>query len=202
MKRYLFILFFFGIGCKTVNECYQGYVYDCSHRPVEKASVTENLAKKKITFTDKAGYFKLLRSKGIVADMIIEKEGYITDTIKTVWSHAGESLDYTFLTKKKDTVKIFPVVSGTVYDRANNKPLDNVQVFDMLGNQLTNTNLNGFFKLNKFPTSESIVLKRDNYRTDSIKLYKVIDKRTQQISFLSDYDNSKYFLAPIKLNDK
>jgi len=202
MKRYLFMLFFFVIGCKTINEYYQGYIYDCSYKPIEKAKVTENLVVKKITFTDKSGYFKLQRSKGIIADIIIEKEGYITDTIQTVWTHAGESLDYTFLTKEKDTVKIFPIISGIVYDRVNNKPLNNVQVFDMLGNQLTSTNLSGFFKLNKFPISASIVLKRDNYKTDSIKLYKVINERTQQISFLSDYDNNKYFLTPIKLNDK
>lgn len=50
------------------------------------------------------GYFKLYRNLNFIYSLIFSKKGYQIKKIETVWSQSGETVEYTFLNKKTDTI--------------------------------------------------------------------------------------------------
>lgn len=94
---YLLVLFLL-FSCKTkVNNFYQGIVLAQIDKPLEGVTVTEEGRNEKQTITDKNGYFKLDRSSDWLGRLIFIKEGFETDTIPSVWHHAGETTEYNFI---------------------------------------------------------------------------------------------------------
>lgn len=87
-------------SCNGPNEFYQGKVVDEHDNPIEGVIVAEDNIEKQ-TRTNKDGYFKLRRSPEWLGDLIFIKEGYKTDTVPSVWHHAGETIEYNFV--KDDT---------------------------------------------------------------------------------------------------
>lgn len=90
---------------EATNDYYSGIIVDELDRPVANVLVKEDLvdtyAFKKLT--DKNGYFKFKRNEGVLPDIILSKEGFRTDTIPMVWTHAGESVEYADVIKKDST---------------------------------------------------------------------------------------------------
>jgi hypothetical protein len=84
------------------NDYYSGVVVDESGRPVENALVREFIADSSYArqVTDNNGYFEFKRSESILPDMIISKNGFITDTIPLVYSVHGEYLEYSSMILK------------------------------------------------------------------------------------------------------
>ena len=100
---FLFLLPLLLSSCfETTNDYYSGIIVDELDRPVANVLVKEDLvdayAFKKLT--DNNGYFKFKRNEGVLPDIILSKEGFETDTISMVWTHAGESIEYSDLIKK------------------------------------------------------------------------------------------------------
>lgn len=100
---FLFLLPLLLSSCfETTNDYYSGIIVDELDRPVANVLVKEDLvdayAFKKLT--DNNGYFKFKRNEGVLPDIILSKEGFETDTIPMVWTHAGESIEYSDLIKK------------------------------------------------------------------------------------------------------
>lgn len=89
-------------SCSGTHDYYSGTVLDELGRPVENVLVKENLAEKYALrkLTDKKGYFKFKRSKGVLPQVLFSKEGFLTDTIELIWTHAGESYEYANIIKE------------------------------------------------------------------------------------------------------
>ncbi|MCF6351228.1 MAG: hypothetical protein L3J23_09425 [Flavobacteriaceae bacterium] len=66
--------------------------------------VKEMLKNSQFTISDKKGYFKLHKSPNVISDLIFFKEGYIKDTISTVWFQYGETQETRFVNKTPDTI--------------------------------------------------------------------------------------------------
>ncbi len=56
--------------------------------------------------TAKDGYFKLSRRSNTYDYLIFFKKGYKIDTTRTVWVQSGESLGYSFLNERIDTIQL------------------------------------------------------------------------------------------------
>lgn len=98
----IFLLF----SCSGRQEYYHGYVYDgLTRKPLAKVMVKENLpGNAKSTYTDAKGYFKIENKAKSFADLIFSASTYQVDTLPTIWSQHGESLRYSFINSKPDTV--------------------------------------------------------------------------------------------------
>ena len=99
----LIIICFF--SCNSPKDHYSGIVLDELGRPVANVLVKENLVAERAfsKTTDKNGYFEFKRNEGLLPELILSKKGFITDTIYMVFSHAGESLDYSPVIKADST---------------------------------------------------------------------------------------------------
>jgi len=100
------LLVFLIIGCKSKQSFYHGYVFH-GISPLEGVEVKDDLRIQKSVFTDSIGYFKLVKDKDIVSNLIFMKKGYVTDTVKTVWIQSGERGMKRFLNKDADTLYLF-----------------------------------------------------------------------------------------------
>lgn len=105
MKKYLFIFLFIFMNCNSENDYYFGRVLDENNNPVENAIVIEDNFEGK-TKTNNKGYFKLKRNSGWLGNLIFYKEGFKTDTIPSVRSQHGETLNYNFIEKDTTIVKL------------------------------------------------------------------------------------------------
>ena len=90
---------------KSLNY-YHGVVVDNNSIPISNVLVKTEYLKTEPTITNENGYFKLVKSPNTLTSLIFYKEGYLTDTISSVYSHGGETLDYRFINKKIDTVPL------------------------------------------------------------------------------------------------
>ena len=98
--------FYWSENHKLVDN-YRGYIYDFNNEPLEKVRIYEMyLDSAKYAYTDKNGYFLLKRGDlNFVDDLIIEKEGYISDTIYSYSENANRMGNKTrFLMEWSDTV--------------------------------------------------------------------------------------------------
>ena len=103
MKK-IIILLILTANCKQSQEFYHGYVY-YNNKPVSNVFIKEDvLNSSKNTKTDSTGFFKLQKKPSHLSNLIFTKDGFKTDTIKTVWSQHGEKIRYTFLNTKFDTL--------------------------------------------------------------------------------------------------
>jgi len=97
---------FLSYSCsERIHDYHAGFVVDEHGKPIDSALVYEDLNPDYIikTYTDSTGYFKQKRQS--LMDLIVVKEGYLTDTIKMVSHQAGETTDYSPLVKT-DSAKI------------------------------------------------------------------------------------------------
>ncbi len=88
---------------ERIHDYHAGFVVDEQGKPIDSALVYEDLAESHVTktYTDSTGYFKQKRQA--LMDLIVAKEGYLTDTIKVVWHQAGETTEYSPIVKKDST---------------------------------------------------------------------------------------------------
>ena len=91
-------------SCNDQPKYYHGYVLDRKMKPISNVKVIENNKIPLSTITDSTGYFRLNKNPDWLSNLIFLKEGYITDTVRTVWSKHGEKIEYTFLNQNADTV--------------------------------------------------------------------------------------------------
>ncbi len=109
MKKiiFTFLLTTYFVSCKekTLNH-YHGVVVDSNSIPLSGVLVKTRYSKPEITTTNENGYFKLVKSPNTITSLIFSKEGYLTDTIKSVYAHGGENIDYRFINKEIDTIPL------------------------------------------------------------------------------------------------
>lgn len=99
------IIFFLLAGCKPSVNYYQGYIFDEDKRPIPNATISlKSDEDKYYVQSDSLGYFKMVITPFYYDHLIIEKIGYKTDTVKTVWMQSGEKLRYCFLNTTNDTL--------------------------------------------------------------------------------------------------
>lgn len=97
------------VACsQKANVYYSGVVVDDSGTPIEHALVREFIADSSSTrqFTDSNGYFEFKRSESLLPDMIISKDGFISDTIRLVYSIHGEYVEYSPMITKDSSIFI------------------------------------------------------------------------------------------------
>ncbi|WP_237276026.1 hypothetical protein [Tenacibaculum ovolyticum] len=84
---------------------YRGYIYDSKNEPLENVRIHEMDYKLvKYTYTDKKGYFFLKKeSSNFVSNLLLEKEGYVTDTVFS-FSESRFGNKTRFLMEWSDTV--------------------------------------------------------------------------------------------------
>jgi len=191
-KYFLFVLVpAIGISCSN-NQSNFGYVYDgITQKPIEKVKV-ESLPDKTITFTDSAGYFDLKKTAKISSSLIFNKKGYVIDTIETV-SVQHESMRNVFT---GDTSFMLPIINGIIHDNKTKHTLSNVQVYDLLGNNISNSDANGYFELATFKY-QKMIFKKENYLSDTITIYNIAGTQKQVIELTQKVSEKQYFLIPI-----
>ncbi|PKH52571.1 hypothetical protein CXF68_18515 [Tenacibaculum sp. Bg11-29] len=102
---------------------YRGYIYDSKNTPLEKVRIYErHLDSAKYVYTDKNGYFLLKGgSSTFVDDLVLEKEGYITDTVFAFSYNGGRVRNITrFLMEWSDTVRMREVKRIDIPNNGNN----------------------------------------------------------------------------------
>jgi len=191
-KYFLFVLVpAIGISCSN-NQSNFGYVYDgITQKPIEKVKV-ESLPDKTITFTDSAGYFDLKKTAKISSSLIFNKKGYVIDTIETV-SVQHESMRNVFT---GDTSFMLPIINGIIHDNKTKHTLSNVQVYDLLGNNISNSDANGYFELATFKY-QKMIFKKENYLSDTITIYNIAETQKQVIELTQKVSEKQYFLISI-----
>ncbi|WP_162903118.1 carboxypeptidase-like regulatory domain-containing protein [Taibaiella koreensis] len=106
-KRYLSVALLAAlllpVACKSISRFSQGRVIDEEGRPLTGVRVKEMHGMPSAT-TDRNGYFRLDKAPDRIDDLVFEKEGYRNDTIPSVFTHSGESIDYNF--QGKDTTVV------------------------------------------------------------------------------------------------
>lgn len=105
-------LLFFSCS-ERIHDYHAGFVVDEQGKPIDSALIYEDLANnyRIKTYTDSNGYFRQKRQS--LMDLIVAKDGYITDTIKMVSHQAGETTEYSPLVKN-DSAKIVLKADNTV----------------------------------------------------------------------------------------
>ncbi|MNK17603.1 hypothetical protein D3C87_357950 [compost metagenome] len=105
MKNYKLILGTISIALisfscsERIHDYHAGFIIDEQGKPIDSALIYEDLAENYVikTYSDSTGYFKQKRQS--LMDLIVSKEGYLTDTIRMVWHQAGETTEYSTLVK-------------------------------------------------------------------------------------------------------
>lgn len=105
MKCFLVLFVFILLNCQSVSDHYHGKVTDENNIPLKDVIVTLEYTENN-TKTDKKGYFKLKRSSNSLGNLIFNKVGYKIDTIPTVWSQHGETIQYNFLENDTTIVRL------------------------------------------------------------------------------------------------
>ncbi|WP_157578304.1 hypothetical protein [Tenacibaculum ovolyticum] len=86
---------------------YRGYIYNSKNEPLENVRIHEVfIGSTKYAYTDKKGYFYLKKeSSNFVRNLILKKEGYITDTIYSYSANRFRNMSH-FLMEWSDTVRM------------------------------------------------------------------------------------------------
>lgn len=107
MKRITYLFVFLLINSCTPS-VYYGYVYDYDKKiPLEGVSIYDK-HNKKLSKTDKRGYFELPQTKNSSSILIFEKERYKNDTIPSISIQSGEFMKERF---KGERIYLFSVKS-------------------------------------------------------------------------------------------
>ncbi len=105
MKQPIFLLLilvlFYSCGIKF-NDYYSGIVVDEFGKPLDSVLVKEDLVEEFSikTVTDSNGFFKMNRTKDVLANIILSKKGYVSDTIRMVWHQHGETTEFSSIITK------------------------------------------------------------------------------------------------------
>ncbi|WP_447642524.1 MULTISPECIES: hypothetical protein [Chitinophagaceae] len=84
------------LSCKHRNSFYQGRVLDDDSLPIKNIWVKEEMGNDSVQ-TNLNGYFKLPRHPSAINPLVFSGDNYESITIPSVYTHAGESLDYYFV---------------------------------------------------------------------------------------------------------
>ena len=92
--------------CSCRPDFYHGYVYDAdTMQPLPGVSVRENsVSHIQFSNTDEKGYFKIENHTNSHQNLIFSAKGYRVDTMLTIWSQHGETISYSFINIKPDTI--------------------------------------------------------------------------------------------------
>lgn len=99
-------------ACTSTPRFYHGRVADEKGRPLEGVKVKEMLGQQSV-ITNTDGYFQLAKDPARLDDLVFDKKGYHCDTVPTVFTHSGESIDYQFLGKDTTEVTLRPAITPT-----------------------------------------------------------------------------------------
>lgn len=190
--RYSGIILLLPFILTSCKEKYNGYIYDgISRKPLAGVQIYD-IERKKSTSTDAQGYYSLNWDPGFLFS--IKKSNYIIDTLRMNRIITGEHQ-----VKEMDGSKrfLYPQLSGKIYDKKNSLPLKNAEIYTMSGEKIVSTDANGHFELSRFPPSDKLVLKKENYQNDTVLLFKVKDPKIQQIELLQPSKNIKFYLTPL-----
>ena len=103
------------IWCSSCRpDFYHGYVYDAeTMQPLSGVNVKENsVSPIQFSHTDEKGYFKIENHTNSYRDLIFSAKGYRVDTMLTIWSQHGETISYSFINNKPDTVFLQKMVNS------------------------------------------------------------------------------------------
>lgn len=89
------IVALFTASCSREASCY-GYVYDRNTRAAVTGVQITSIPPALTGSTDWKGYFRIKKSIPVAYDLVFAKNGYITDTVRAVWSRSGEQFVYRF----------------------------------------------------------------------------------------------------------
>jgi CarboxypepD_reg-like domain len=94
------VLISFLVFLSSCNKSYYGYVYDYdSKTPLNDVVVCDYL-NNILTKTNSEGYFQLKKSYKISSVLVFSKVGYVSDSVKSIKIHAGESMEEMFKGEK------------------------------------------------------------------------------------------------------
>ncbi len=105
---YAILLTLFIFSCKQEKKFYHGKVLDENNQPMS-AVIVKELDGKDSVLTMDDGYFQLAKKPDRIDDLVFRKDGFQTDTIPSVSSHAGEQLFYMFLQDSPSLVVMRPL---------------------------------------------------------------------------------------------
>ena len=110
MKKYILLSLFVIIsscGGNSSFKYYEGHIYDENNNPLPNIKVCKMYhTPTDCTMTDANGYFKLNMTPNFITDLIIFYKEQPIDTMRTLWTQAGERIMYSFVEGKKDTLFI------------------------------------------------------------------------------------------------
>ncbi len=107
-KKIAIVVLLIFASCKSKSNFYQGFAF-YNNKPVSNVVIKEENATAKSVKTDNKGYFKLIKDPCCISKLIFIKEGFKTDTIRTIYPQNGERIQYRFLNKKNDTLFLKPI---------------------------------------------------------------------------------------------
>ena len=109
MKKILFLTLAFLLFCcknRKIN-FYEGHIYDENNTPLPNIKVCKMYhTPTDCTMTNANGYFKINKDPTSIPDLIVFYKEQPIDTIRTLWTQAGERIMYSFVEGKNDTLFI------------------------------------------------------------------------------------------------
>ena len=109
MKKILFLTLAFLLFCcknRKIN-FYEGHIYDENNNPLPNIKVCKMYhTPTDCTMTDANGYFKINEDPTSMTDLIVFYKEQPIDTMRTLWTQAGERIMYSFVEGKNDTLFI------------------------------------------------------------------------------------------------
>ena len=110
MKKYILLSLFVIIsscGGNSSFKYYEGHIYDENNNPLPNIKVCIMYhTPTDCTMTDANGYFKINEDPTSMTDLIVFYKEQPIDTMRTLWTQAGERIMYSFVEGKKDTLFI------------------------------------------------------------------------------------------------
>ena len=188
-----------------MNDYYSGIILDELGRPVKSVLVKEDIAEKYSikSLTDKNGFFKMNRTEGIFANLIISKKGYISDTIRMVWHQHGETTEFSPVIKRDSSQIILRGgVNNTI--KFNNKITDNRPLFDtIINSKYSLSKIKGTWLKNGIKQLNGL-----KFNNDGLYVFGISGNRHIRYNIIKDtitlYRDNYYFTAKgiiKKLND-
>lgn len=95
------------MSCSDKIKFYHGYIFDSDKKPIVGIKVYEDDNFKNYSLTDKNGYFNISEENNFGGNLIVVKnDEVVLDTIWTVFSNHGDTLNYGFVNGRNDTLFI------------------------------------------------------------------------------------------------
>jgi len=108
MKLITAIFFLSLVQCGSHIGFYQGHVLNKTKKPIVNLKVYEKYKPSNFTYTDKDGYFKLLKNKERISQFLIieSSDKKILDSMQVIRTSGGEKINYHFVQGRSDTLKL------------------------------------------------------------------------------------------------